>query len=149
MLRTRHKATTRLPLRRADYARVTQDAREVVPGARERVAGTPTTRRPRREHTCGPCRTRARGRAGGTRTGHAGAGVQGRDRLETLSRLGARARCRVGWPSHRLTAPGWNRGGWLGLTAGRRAGCMPRAAQAACRAAAISRAAAGTRARGR
>jgi hypothetical protein len=34
VLRTRHEATTRLPLRRADYARVTQDAREAAPRSR-------------------------------------------------------------------------------------------------------------------
>jgi hypothetical protein len=78
----------------------------------------------------------ARSRRGHTHN-HAGAGVQGRARLETLPCLGARACYRAGWPPRRLAATlartragwprrGWSRGGWLGLTAGRRAGCVPR-----------------------
>jgi hypothetical protein len=83
MLRARREATVRLPLRlgccrhqrrwQRRHARVKRDAREVTSGTSERVVSKPTTRRPRRGYTCGPRRTRARGRAGGTRTGRAGA----------------------------------------------------------------------------
>jgi hypothetical protein len=103
VLRARRKATARLPLRRADYTGVAagtdDDGNDDTPGLRRMRARLP------RGHT----------------HSHAGAGVQGRARLETLPRLGARARYRAGWPRR-----GWSRGSWLGLTTGRRAGCVPR-----------------------
>jgi hypothetical protein len=98
VLHARREATVRLPLRHADYAGAAQDAREVAPGTRERVAGTPATRRPRRGHTHRPRRTRARGRAGGTHTG--------RTRREREAAPGAHARAA---PEHNLATSSGSR----------------------------------------
>jgi hypothetical protein len=78
VLRARREATTRLSLRRANYA-----------GA---AAGTDDDGN---DDTPGLRRMRATLRRGHTHS-HAGADVQGRARLETLPRLGARARYRAG-----------------------------------------------------
>jgi hypothetical protein len=126
VLRARREATARLPLCRADYAGVAagtdDDGNDDTPGLR---------------------RMRARLRRGHMHS-HAGAGVQGRARLETLPRLGARARYRAGWPRRwlrrarahprRLAAPGVEQGRLAGphrrssrwLHATGHAGCVPR-----------------------
>jgi hypothetical protein len=99
---------------------ITQDAREVAPGTRERVAGTPTTRRPRRGHTCGPRRTRAQGRAGGTRTATLGQVCRGglawrHCRAWVHGRATTQAGRRAGWPPRsRAPAQAGHAGGGAG-----------------------------------
>jgi hypothetical protein len=136
------------------HAGVTQDAREVAPETHERVAGMPATRRPRRGHTCGPRRTRARGRAGDTRMGHAGArpghaiheqrvmptrtraapGAPGESRTAALGPSCGQATLAGHKPTRRATATPTRRVGWPrqatatlsgGSRDGARAGAVP------------------------
>jgi hypothetical protein len=130
VLRARREAMARLPLCRADYAVAAagtdDDGDDDTPGLHRMRArlhwGRTSESRARRPYVGRAEGTHAghaeRERAvalGGTRTGHAGACMQGRALLETLPRLGAQARCRVGWLSRRLAAPRVDQGRLAGL----------------------------------